>query len=246
VGAFASGPKGTQQDTPRFAPLGGLPTAPVASIALKPGNPNRAVLALFGRGVWTFDFKKRIPVPADPGPAPTPTVGTALHPTWTFEDGAQGWTATGVPTTWSEGTPGHGAGSAQDDAGQAWAVAGPTGYVDNMDASLVSPAVPVPGGATVLEWWMKLDTEGGFDPVEVEWSSDGTTWKTLGTYSGQSDALPGWTRYAVPFTAGAGNVQVRFHFASDSLCSALGGPLCSSTQGWDGVHVDDVTLGSPG
>ena len=47
------------------------------------------------------------------------------------------------------------------------------------------------------------------------------------------------------FNAPAGDVQVRFHFMSDSLCSAAGGPLCSSDS-WDGLHVDDVTLGSPG
>jgi hypothetical protein len=93
---------------------------------------------------------------------------------------------------------------------------------------------------------MRLDTEGGFDQVVAEWSSDGSTWQPLGTFSGQSADLPGWTRYAVPFTAPGGNVQVRFHFTSDQLCSGLGGPLCSSTSGWDGVHVDDVTVGSPG
>lgn len=244
VGAFASGPKGVNQVDPQFAPLAGLPNAPVASVSLKPGNPNQAVLALFGRGVWTYDFAKRIPVPPDPGPAQTPTVGQAYQ-SWSFEDGAQGWTATGVPT-WSQGTPGHGTGTAEDPAGSGWSVSGPTGYVDSMDASLVSPAVAAPAGNAVLEWWMRLDTEGGFDQVVAEWSSDGSTWQPLGTFSGQSADLPGWTRYAVPFTAPGGNVQVRFHFTSDQLCSGLGGPLCSSTSGWDGVHVDDVTVGSPG
>ena len=38
---------------------------------------------------------------------------------------------------------------------------------------------------------------------------------------------------------------MRFHFVSDSLCSGLGGPICSSTDGWDGVHVDDVVVGKP-
>jgi hypothetical protein len=90
---------------------------------------------------------------------------------------------------------------------------------------------------------MRLDTEGGFDEVSVEWSKDGSTWQTLGSFSGANDE-PGWQRYAVPFTAPAGAVQVRFHFVTDSLCSGLGGPLCSSTSGWDGVHVDDVLVGS--
>ncbi|MBB6628427.1 hypothetical protein H5V45_13955 [Nocardioides sp. KIGAM211] len=244
VGAFASGSKALTQKRPRFAPLGGLPTAPVTSIALKPGNPNRAVLAMFGRGVWTYDFKKRIPVPVDPGPPATPTIGTAYQ-SWDFESGDQGWTTSGAPT-WTEGTPGHGTDKAENASGNSWSITGPTGYVDNMDASLVSPAVQVPGGKTVAEWWLHLDTEGGFDPVDVEWSTDGTTWKPLGSYSGQSADLPGWTRYAVPFTAPAGNVQLRFHFTSDSLCSNLGGPLCSNVSGWEGVRVDDVRVGSPG
>jgi hypothetical protein len=96
-----------------------------------------------------------------------------------------------------------------------------------------------------MEWWMRLDTEGGYDTVAAEWSRNGTDWTTLATYSGKNDAHPGWSRYAVPFESPGGNVQVRFHFISDSLCSGVGGPICSSTSGWDGVHVDDVVLGKP-
>ncbi len=114
-----------------------------------------------------------------------------------------------------------------------------------MDATVVSPPVSAPAGSTVLQWWMRLDTEAGFDTVAADWSSDGTTWHTLGTFSGKNADAPGWTRYAVPFTSPGGTVQVRFHFVSDSLCSGLGGPLCSSTTGWDGVHVDDVVVGKP-
>ncbi len=244
VGAFASNPKGTSLKHPKFAPMGGLPTAPVTSISLRPGHPKTAVLALFGRGVWTYHFRKGIKVPAGPPATPTPTVGTAYH-TWDFEADAQGWTASGAPTGWSRGTPGHGDGTAENAAGNAWAISGPLAYIDNMDASLVSPALSVPGGSTVLQWYLRLDTEGGFDSVDVEWSTDGSTWKPLGSYSGQNEDYPGWTRYAVKFNAAAGNVQLRFHFVSDSLCSAAGGPLCSAPS-WDGLHVDDVTLGSPG
>jgi len=34
----------------------------------------------------------------------------------------------------------------------------------------------------LLQWWMKLDTEGGFDFVNAQWSSDGATWNTLASY----------------------------------------------------------------
>lgn len=124
-------------------------------------------------------------------------------------------------------------------------MSGPLGYLDNADTSLTSPAVTVPAGTGVLEWSMRLDTEPGFDAVAVQVSTDGgTSWTTAGTFSGQGPDAPGWSSYAVDFRAPGGPVQVRFHFTSDELCSGLGGPLCSSTTGWDGVHVDDVKLGT--
>jgi len=49
----------------------------------------------------------------------------------------------------------------------------------------------------------------------------------------------------VPFDSPGGNIQVRFQFTSDSLCSGVGGPVCSSTSGWNGAHVDDVSVGKP-
>lgn len=240
VGAFASAPRGTRQRSPRFAPLAGLPPAPVSSIVLEPDNPNRAVLALYGRGVWSYVFKKRIRVPDQPEPE-VPQVGD-VYQKWDFEDGQQEWTTVGVPP-WSYGPPGHGSGTEQDDAGSGWSVAGPTGYIDAADTTLTSPPVAVEAGDTVLQWWMRLDTEGGFDEVAAEWSSDGSTWKPLASYSGESPDLPGWSRYSVSFSAPAGNVQVRFAFGADEICSFLGGPLCSSPDGWDGVHLDDVTVG---
>lgn len=245
VGAFASGARGTRQSDPRFARLAGLPAAPVSSIQLKPNNPNVAVLALFGRGVWTYGFARKYPVPDNPGPQ-VPTIGTVAQ-TWDFEADAQGWTADGLPSTWTREQPGHGSGTAEDANGFAFDVAGPLNYLDNADTTLTSPATAVPAGTGVLRWSMRLDTEGGFDPVTVQVSTDrGASWATLGTYSGKNPDAPGWSSYAVAFPAPGGDVQVRFHFTSDSLCSAPGGPVCSSTSGWDGVHVDDVTLGTTG
>lgn len=60
VGAFASGPDGATQASPRFARLGNVPPSPVSSITLKPNDPNLAVLALFGRGVWTYAFDQKL------------------------------------------------------------------------------------------------------------------------------------------------------------------------------------------
>lgn len=242
VGAFASQSRGAY-GTPKFAPFQDLPAVPISSIALKPGDPNRAVIAAFGRGVWTYDFDSKLPVPVEPPPTPTPSMGQA-YASYDFESGAQGWTTSGMPT-WRSGAPGHAADTADDPNGHGYAVAGATGYIDNMDASLTSAKVPAAAGPALLEWWMKLDTEGGYDTVAAEWSSDGTTWKTLATYSGKNAGAPGWERFAIPFDAPGGDVQVRFQFVSDSLCSGLGGPVCASTTGWDGVHVDDVAIGMP-
>lgn len=245
VGAFASGMRGAKQSAPRFARLGGLPAAPVASVALKPDNPNVAVLALFGRDVWTYTFKRKVHVPT-PQPPETPQIGTVAQ-AWDFESDAQGWTTAGSPVPWTRESPGHGSGTADDPAGQAFDVAGPTGYTDSLDATLTSPEVTLPAGTGVLEWSMRLDTEAGYDAVAVQASTDGgSTWTTLGTYSGKNADAPGWSPYAVGFDSPGGPVQVRFEFTSDQLCSALGGPLCSSTSGWDGVHVDDVRLGTAG
>ena len=105
----------------------------------------------------------------------------------------------------------------------------------------------VPQGTGVVDWAMRLDTEAGYDPVSVQVSSDGgSTWSTLGTWSGRNADAPGWSTYSVAFPSAGKPVQVRFRFTSDSLCSNLGGPVCTSTTGWDGVHVDDVRIGTAG
>lgn len=242
VGAFASQTKGAY-GTPKFAPFEDLPPVPVSSIQLKPGNPNTAVVAAYGRGVWTYDFDAKLPVPVEPPATPVPTVGQ-VYAAFDFEAGTQGWSTSGVPT-WLRAAPGHGTGAEEAPDGSSFAVAGDLGYVDAMDASLVSPATATEAGPAVVEWWMRLDTEGGYDTVAVEWRPAGGEWATLATYSGRNDAHPAWERYALPFDAPGGDVEVRFRFVSDELCSGLGGPVCSSPGGWNGVHVDDVRLGKP-
>ncbi|GAA4111412.1 hypothetical protein GCM10022215_07170 [Nocardioides fonticola] len=243
VGAFATDQTGTRSVSPRFARLGGLPPAPVASIELKPNDPNTAVLAMFGRDVWSYRFADRVKV-ATPtqDDVSVPAIGRTAA-SYDFEAGAQGWTASTGLFTWSLGTPGHGSGTKEDAAGQAFALSGPLAYQDSVDATLTSPSVKLPAGRGVLQWSMRVDTEAGLDVVKVEVSDDGgTSWRPIGSYSGTNPDSPGWTRYRALVPAG-GPLQVRFHFTSDSLCSALGGPLCAETGGYDGVHVDDVALG---
>jgi hypothetical protein len=217
VGAFASNPRGAYTDTSQFAPLSDLPTGPISSIELKPGDPDTAVVAAYGRGVWTYAFDKKINLPPAPTPTPPPTI------------------------TQSRGAPGEKNG-ADDSAGNAYALSG-LSYVDQMNSSLISPRVTTQAGTTVVQFAQKLDTEPGYDGVDVDWSADGTNWTTITTLSGRSDGWPAWQTKAVAFTSPGGPVQVRFRFHSDELCSGAGGPLCSRTGGWDGAHLDNVVIG---
>jgi hypothetical protein len=56
VGMFISKDTGGNS----WAPLGnGFPTSPVYSFEPEPGDPNKIVVASFGRGVWEYDFTPR-------------------------------------------------------------------------------------------------------------------------------------------------------------------------------------------
>jgi len=57
VGAFASRFDGA----PVYAPLEDVPATTIGTIEMLPGNPNRAIVATYGRGIWTYDFADRKP-----------------------------------------------------------------------------------------------------------------------------------------------------------------------------------------
>lgn len=57
VGAFASRSDGA----PVYAPLEDVPATTVGTIEMQPGNPNRAIIATYGRGIWSYDFDDRRP-----------------------------------------------------------------------------------------------------------------------------------------------------------------------------------------
>jgi hypothetical protein len=176
----------------------------------------------------------RVP-PPDPGDDEPPVLGTP-YASYGFDDGAQGWTTGGVPT-WTRSSPGQSDG--QDDASSSAFGVDQVSYTDNMDATLTSPPIAAPAGPTVLQFWVRHDTEQGFDFVDAQWSGDGTTWRTLSSYSGQNQGYPGWSEHTVGFDSPGGQVQVRFRFASDLLVSGLSG-------GYQGARVDDVVVGSAG
>ncbi len=176
-------------------------------------------------------------IPPQP-PPPPPQLGTP-YTSYTFDAGDEGWTTSGTPT-WSRSSPGTTTGT-DDSTTSAFGLEGPTQYIDSVDASLTSPPIATDAGLAVLQFWLKTDTEAGFDYVSAQWSSDGATWHTIGQYSGRNDDYPNWSLVTLGFDSPGGNVQVRFRFTSDTLCSALSGPACGETL--TGAEVDEVVVG---
>ena len=186
------------------------------------------MLATNGRGVWTYRFSTAVKEYAEPRPDPVPPLtGTPVRPTYTFATGAEGWTAATddllgrgwkASTEGSDGSPGS---LAFDQ------------YSDMTTATVTSPAITHPGGSAAVSFRYRINTEPGYDPVKVQWSSDATTWNTVATLNGLNANNPGYDARTVPFTVPAGKVFLRFALVSDDNGSW---PL------YDGVAVDDVTL----
>ena len=60
VGAFASRSDGAAI----YAPLEDVPAAPIGTIQMKPHDPNTAIMATYGRGIWEYTFDDTPPVTA--------------------------------------------------------------------------------------------------------------------------------------------------------------------------------------
>jgi hypothetical protein len=169
--------------------------------------------------------------------ATPPALGTP-YVTYTFDGGDEGWTSGGVGV-WTRQAPGTKTG-ADDPATSSWGVWDAT-YADSLNTTLTSPSIATQIGASVVQFWVKLDTEPTFDYVYVEWSSDGSAWRTIGSYTGRGTSYPGWEKILLGFDSPGGNVQVRFRFASDQLCSWAEQVFCNDV--YNGVLVDEVTVG---
>jgi hypothetical protein len=202
--------------------------------------------------VWTYDFDNRVP-PLEP---PTDTeeppvlVGQAYQ-TFNFETGPQGWTSVppqdpqGIPAVWTYGSPGMGNDREDNRDGMAWSFANEM-YRDKQDAVLLSPPINTESGPGVIQFGMKLDTEAGYDEVTVQYSTDdGATWTSLGSYSGRFPEYPKWSTVGLPFDSPGGEVQFRFRFLSDEICSFMPNPVCAGGGAFEGVRVDNVKVGKP-
>ena len=219
----------------------GLPGVPIHSIETSPRDLNLVVAATHGRGVWAYRFGP--PKPYRYGssgkafPKPGKIKGKVLAGPFGFEVDAEGWTTfsaggpdpvggaqvTAVHTEFRRQPPGH--------ASSAAFAASP--YLDMSTAILTSPKLTHPGGTAELSWFERRDTEGGYDFMAIDWSSDGKLWNAVAAIDGQNEAFPDFSEYKLKFWAPKGSLYVRYRFASDQLVSS---------PPYTGIAIDDVTL----
>ncbi|MDX6411278.1 MAG: hypothetical protein QOE91_794 [Gaiellaceae bacterium] len=238
VGVFASPLKGGTT----YSALTGLPNVPISMLNLKPDNPNILFAATFGRSIWTYTFSRTVPMPPPgPGPEPPPPAanGTTFAGPFGFELGDDGWTAqsTSPTSTWKRAAPGAGSTTSFQNIP----------YTDAATSTLRSPALTSTGGWVYVNFNLQTNTEPGFDFVNVDWSSDGTTWNAAkwawdattstwvnnAAFTGMNNSYPGFDATRVALNAPAGPLYLRFRLSSDELISS---PL------YTGAAVDDVSI----
>jgi hypothetical protein len=169
---------------------------------------------------------------------PAPVMGS-LYASYSFDASDEGWVSS-IPG-WLRTSPGE-AGGVDSTTGSSWAIDGPAGYIDSLDATVTSPPITTVAGYAVVEFMLKGQIEEGFDYLSAEWSSNGgLSWLPLTSFTGSSAGYPNWQKVTVGFSAPGGAVQVRFHLVTDQLCSALDSVLCGSPA--TGVRIDSVRVG---
>ena len=234
-----------------WAPLGGkqLPATPVTSIQLKPNDPDRALLGLYGRGLWEYTFPEDAPNVPEP-PAPKPVKGKpafSITPVARGEiiAGPIGFEADSEEEEWEVSTEGNPTTqwTLQDQGHESETSYGVAPYDDLADTTLTSPAFKTKGGRVFLSWFTRYDIEGGgFDEYQLEWSQDGEEWKTVTTLGGQNFGYPDkWNKEQALITTEPGEFFVRFPFYSDEICSSTPtvDGLCARPDGYEGAFVDD-------
>jgi hypothetical protein len=170
----------------------------------------------------------------------TPILG-APYATYTFDASGEGWSAGGTGL-WVRQSPGTKSGS-DDPATASWQL-WDAAYADMISGTITSPPIATEAGAAVIQYWMKLDTEPSFDYLYVEWSNDGSSWQPIGSFSGRGASYPGWEKVLLGFDSPGGDLQVRFRFAADQLCSFVEPVFCNDT--YHGAMVDEVIVAAQG
>lgn len=139
------------------------------------------------------------------------------------ESGDMGWTAE-APWALSE--------EASFSPTHAWSDSPGGNYGNNVDVSLTSPSFDLANlEGTLLTFRHIYDFENSFDRGLVEFSTDGSTWSAVRTFSLQ-DQTAVWVLESVPLPGldGAADARIRFRLESD---------VGTTRDGW---HIDDVTL----
>lgn len=163
------------------------------------------------------EVEARAVIAAGPPPPPPlpPLVGETLA-SFDFEDGPQGWTANGSgPADWQVRPPG-------DASAQAWRV---EPYVPDYTATLTSPEIDQPGGATKVRFALAYNTEAGFDFVSVSWSAADGSSGQLFSASGVNDSWPDFDHFEAEFLAPPGPIKIVVKLSSDQLVTQVGAAL---------------------
>jgi hypothetical protein len=83
-------------------------------------------------------------------------------------------------------------------------------------------------GAENLTFWIKYDTESGFDYLYVQVSTNGTTWTELASYDGYQGTFIRKS-YSLASFAGS-SIYIRFKYYTDSSVS------------YNGAYIDDIAI----
>ncbi len=158
-------------------------------------------------------------------------------------------------SNWQLGTPNFGETSSAYSPPKCWDVNLGSGYTSQASCYLTSPVFNFSNAVNArLSFWLNYETQAYYDGTRMEYTTNGTTWQTLGSmndplavnwynslisstgqqgWNGNSD---GWkkSRYKLSVLNNVtGPVQFRFVFRSDFMTNA------------SGVSVDDFSISLP-
>ena len=151
-----------------------------------------------------------------------------------FEASDGSYFTTGLNNSWEWGLPTRGPGSAH--SGQfAWATDLDGNYNNGERSRVLSPSIDLSGAAgeqIVISWWQWMQTETGYDTIDVDASiNGGLNWTSIyGPLSGPIDQ--NWTKYTVVLDPSFAVEQFRLRVALRT----------DETVTYPGFYLDDVQI----
>jgi len=174
-------------------------------------------------------------------------------------DGFNNWTAstTTANTSWQLGTPTYGTTNSAHSAPNAWDVNLTTSYQAQGNATLLSPVFNFSTAVNAtLAFWQNRNCMASYDGVRLEYTTNGTTWQTLGTV-GDPLGVNWYTNISIYATSlpawdGTSGGWIKSEYLLSALNNVVG-PVQfrfvfnSSYYTGDGFTIDDfsITLPSP-